>query len=130
MTSPEYLKYTASGKNIVITPEMKAKAQEIVGNETNPSLEAQKIYWYIVDTLPDSHAPHVWLDASGTPESAYVLDTGIGDCGSQSMYFAALCRSWGSLPGPLVGTSSCQAVQAPTSGRSITSKATAGCRSM
>ena len=102
MTSPEYLKYTASGKNIVITPEMKAKAQEIVGNETNPYLEAQKIYWYIVDTLPYSHAPHVWLDASGTPESAYVLDTGIGDCGSQSMYFAALCRSLG-IPARAVG---------------------------
>jgi len=32
---------------------------------------------------------------SGTPESEYVLDTGIGDCGTQSMYFAALCRSLG-----------------------------------
>ena len=101
-TSPEYLKYTASGKNIVVTPAMKAKAQEIVGNETNPYLEAQKIYWYIMDTLPYSHAPHIWLDASGTPESVYVLDTGIGDCGSQSMYFAALCRSLG-IPARSVG---------------------------
>lgn len=101
-TSPEYLKYTASGKNIVVTPEMKANAQEIVGNETNPYLEAQKIYWYIVDTLPYSHAPHIWLDASGVPESVYVLDTGIGDCGSQSMYFAALCRSLG-IPARSVG---------------------------
>ena len=91
----EYQKYTASGTNIVVTPAMKEKAQEIVGNETNPYLQAQKIYWYIVDTLPYSHAPHVWLSTSGIPESAYVLDTGIGDCGTQSMYFAALCRSLG-----------------------------------
>jgi len=94
-SSPEYRKYTASGTNIVITPAMKAKAQEIVGNETNPYLQAQKIYWYIVDTIPYSHAPHSWLMTSGTPESEYVLDTGIGDCGTQSMYFAALCRSLG-----------------------------------
>jgi len=91
----EYQKYTASGTNIVVTPAMKAKAEAIVGNETNPYLQAQKIYWYIVDTIPYSHAPHVWLTTSGTPESAYVLDTGIGDCGTQSMYFAALCRSLG-----------------------------------
>jgi len=101
-TSPEYLKYTASGKNIVITPAMKAKAQEIVGNETNPYLQAQKIYWHIVDTHPYSHAPHLLLSTSGTPESAYVLDTGIGDCGSQSMYFAALCRSLG-IPARAIG---------------------------
>ena len=94
-TSPEYQKYTMSGTNIVITPAMKARAKEIVGNETNPYLQAQKIYWYIVDTLPYSHAPHFQLATSGTPESEYVLDTGIGDCGTQSMYFAALCRSLG-----------------------------------
>ncbi len=109
---------------------MKAKAQEIVGNETNPYLEAQKIYWYIMDTLPYSHAPHIWLDASGTPESVYVLDTGIGDCGSQSMYFAALCRSLGIPARAVGGYQLVRAVQALTSGRSITSKATAGCRSM
>lgn len=94
-SSPEYRKYMASGKNIAITPDMKKKAQEIVGNETNPYLQAQKIYWYIVDTLPYSKAPHSWLDATNTPESVYVLTTGIGDCGTQSMYFAALCRSLG-----------------------------------
>ncbi|MEN6395843.1 MAG: transglutaminase-like domain-containing protein [Methanoregula sp.] len=94
-SDPEYRKYTASGRNIVITPAMKAKAKEIVGNETNPYLQAQKIYWHIVDTIPYSHAPHLQLATSGKPESEYVLETGIGDCGSQSMYFAALCRSLG-----------------------------------
>jgi hypothetical protein len=32
---------------------------------------------------------------TSSPESQYVLDTGIGDCASQSLYFAALCRSLG-----------------------------------
>ncbi|MDD4484573.1 MAG: transglutaminase-like domain-containing protein [Methanoregula sp.] len=94
-SSPEYQNYTVSSKNVVLTPEIKAKALSIVGNETNPYLRAEKIYWYIVTTLPYSHAPHLWLDASGTPESQYVLTTGIGDCASQSLYFAALCRSLG-----------------------------------
>jgi transglutaminase-like putative cysteine protease len=101
-TDPEYIKYTSSGTNIVITPEMKQKALAIVGNETNPYLQAQKIYWYIVTTLPYSHAPHVYLSAAGIPESTYVLQTGIGDCGSQSMYFAALCRALG-IPARAIG---------------------------
>jgi hypothetical protein len=94
-SSPDYRKFTAPSNNIVITPEMKAKASEIVGNETNPYLMAKKIYWDIITTHPYSHAPHLWMDMTGTPESSYVLKTGIGDCGSQSMYFAALCRSVG-----------------------------------
>jgi len=94
-STPEYLKYTASGKNIAVTPEIKKKALEIVGNETNPYLQAEKIYWHIMDTLPYSHVPHFMLETAGIPESTYVLETGFGDCGSQSMYFAALCRSLG-----------------------------------
>ena len=58
---------TASGTNIVITPEMKEKAEEIVGNETNPYLQARMIYWYIVTTLPYSHAPHIYLEAARHP---------------------------------------------------------------
>ncbi|OPX65306.1 MULTISPECIES: transglutaminase-like domain-containing protein [unclassified Methanoregula] len=94
-SSPEYQKYTKSGVNIVITPAMKKKAQEIVGNETNPYNQTRKIYWYIVDTYPYSHAPHSYLDAIRKPESEYMLETGEGDCGTQSMYFAALCRALG-----------------------------------
>jgi transglutaminase-like putative cysteine protease len=92
---PEYRKYTAPTPNIVITPAMKTKALEIVGNETNPYLQAQKIYRYVSDSLPYSHAPHMLLEATGKPRSVYVLETGIGDCGAQSQYFAALCRSIG-----------------------------------
>ncbi len=94
-SSPLYQQYTIPSKNVAITPTMKAKALAIVGNETNPYLQAQKIYWNIITTHPYSHAPHFWLDATGTPESLYVLETGIGDCASQSLYFAALCRSIG-----------------------------------
>ena len=101
-SDPLYRKYTAPGRNTVITAAMKKKAQEIVGNETNPYLQARMIYRDTVSTHPYSSAPHNWLDASNTPESAYVLTTGIGDCGSQSMYFTALCRSLG-IPARTVG---------------------------
>jgi transglutaminase-like putative cysteine protease len=94
-SDPEYRKYTAPTTNIALTPAMKKKAQEIVGNETNPYLQAQMIYRYVSDSLPYSHAPHMLLDATGKPRSVYVLETGIGDCGAQSQYFAALCRSIG-----------------------------------
>ena len=97
----EYKKYTASGKNIVITPEMKAKALEIVGDETNPYLQAEKIYWHVV-SHPYSNVPHVRLNAGKTPESVYMLETGFGDCGTQSMYFSALCRSLG-IPARAIG---------------------------
>lgn len=92
---PEYRKYTAATANIALTPATKRKAQEIIENETNPYLQAQKIYRYVSDTLPYSHAPHMQLEATGKPRSVYVLETGIGDCGAQSQYFAALCRSIG-----------------------------------
>ncbi|MDH7511015.1 MAG: transglutaminase domain-containing protein [Methanolinea sp.] len=98
---PEYRKYTAPGRNIALTPEMKAKALAIVGNETNPYLQAEKIYWHVV-SHPYSNVPHVRLNAAGTPESVYMLETGFGDCGTQSMYFAALCRSLG-IPARAIG---------------------------
>lgn len=98
---PEYKKYTASGRNIVITPEMKAKALGIVGDETNPFLQAEKLYWHVV-SHPYSNVPHIRLSASGRPESVYMLETGFGDCGTQSMYFAALCRSLG-IPARAIG---------------------------
>jgi len=94
-SSPEYVKYTGSSRNIVVNPAMKQKALSIVGNETNPYLRAQKIYWDTVSTHPYSHAPHFWLEVTNNPESVYVLTTGIGDCGSQSMYYVALLRSLG-----------------------------------
>lgn len=98
---PEYKKYTASGRNIVVSPAMKAKALEIVGNETNPYLQAEKLYWYVV-SHPYSNVPHIRLSATNTPESVYMHETGFGDCGTQSMYFAALCRSLG-IPARAIG---------------------------
>ena len=49
---PEYVKHTASERNIEITGEIRETAREIVGKETDPYLQAQLIYNYIITTYP------------------------------------------------------------------------------
>ena len=103
-SDPEYLLYTKSGRNIELTDAVRAKAREIVGNETNPHLQAQMIYYHIIETYPYSHVPHGSLDAREpkVAESTYMFETGNGDCGTQSMLFAAFCRSLG-IPARALG---------------------------
>jgi len=102
-SDPEYLKYTSPSGNIALTPELKQKAREIVGNETNPYRKTQKIYWDVISqpyTLP-SYA-RILANGTGQPMSEYVRITGYGDCGAQSAYFAALCRAEG-IPARALG---------------------------
>lgn len=103
-SDPEYLLYTASERNIEVTDAIREKALEIVGNETNPHLQAQMIYRHIIETYPYSHVPHGSLDAREprVAESTYMFETGHGDCGTQSMLFAAFCRSLG-IPARAIG---------------------------
>ena len=92
-SSAEYLKYTASTGNTLITPEISALGHAIVGNESNPYLKARLIYDYVVKNYLYSHVPHLTLNTLGIPESVYVYEHGYGDCGAQSIFFSALCRS-------------------------------------
>lgn len=93
--SPLYKKYTKNNKNTAITPEIKAKAEEITAGEKNPYLAAKKIYYYVVENIKYSFMPHLALCVLEKPESIFVHEHGYGDCGAQSMYFAALCRAIG-----------------------------------
>jgi transglutaminase-like putative cysteine protease len=103
VSDPEYRKYTAPSRNVVLSPELKQKAREVVGNETNPYRKAQKIYWHVI-SLPYSSISYARLLASGSgqPITEYVRVTGYGDCGAQSAYFAALCRAEG-IPARAIG---------------------------
>lgn len=96
-SDPDYQVYTASERNIEVTDAVRAKARQIVGNETNPYLQAQMIYRWMLTTYTYSHVPHISLDTRlpKVAESTYMFETGHGDCGTQSMLFAALCRSLG-----------------------------------
>ena len=103
-SDPEYLLYTRSERNIELTDAVREKAHEIVGDETNPHIQAQMIYYHIIETYPYSHVPHASLDAREpkVAESTYMFKTGHGDCGTQSMLFAAFCRSLG-IPARAIG---------------------------
>lgn len=96
-----YQTYTRNGGNIFFDQTIQDKAKAIVGTETNPYRQAKLIYDYIVRDVGDlpyvkySYTPHAALQATGTPESVFVDEHQFGDCGAQSMYFCALCRSLG-----------------------------------
>ncbi len=94
-SSALYREYTASRKNSRITPEIAQKARQIVGAEQNPYRAARLIYDYIVEQITYSHMPYGAIESLGIPASVYVHEHGFGDCGAQSMYFAALCASLG-----------------------------------
>ncbi len=90
-----YRQYTASHGNVIVTDEIRETAQSVIGNETNPYRAAKKLYDYILATVKYSYMPHTALWPRGEPESIYVQRNRFGDCGAQSMYFSALCRSVG-----------------------------------
>jgi len=104
ISSPEYIHYTASTRNIGISEEIIKKAEEIAGNENNPYLQAKLIYNYIITDYPYSQVPHLSLDTAEPEiaETAYMFQTGHGDCGTQSMLFSALCRALG-IPARALG---------------------------
>lgn len=91
-----FQRYTRSYGNTEITSDISRMAREIVATETNPYLAARKIYDYIVNNVDYSYMPHfaLWPRISQT-ESDYVHKYQRGDCGAQSMYFSAMCRSLG-----------------------------------
>jgi transglutaminase-like putative cysteine protease len=90
-----YRQYTASHANTRITPSIRHTAERVVGGEKNPYHAAQRLYRYVIDNVVYSHMPHFAMYPRGTSESVYVHEHKYGDCGAQSMYFSALCRSVG-----------------------------------
>ena len=90
-----YKKYTASTLNTAITPEIQARARQIVGSETNPYLAAKLLNDYIIANVDYSFPEYDAVDAYRTPLSTYVEEHQFGDCGFQSVYFSAMCRSIG-----------------------------------
>ncbi|HPT73667.1 MAG TPA: transglutaminase-like domain-containing protein [Methanomassiliicoccaceae archaeon] len=94
-SSPEYLKYTASHGNILVTEDVMEEARAVVGDETDPYVQAKLLYDYVIGNISYSYTPHTSLEALGIAESEYVRENRRGDCGAQSMYYCALLRSLG-----------------------------------
>ncbi len=78
--------------HIVFTPEIKATAERIVGDETNPLEKARRIFHFI-----DGHIRYCAEQEYGIIPSFSMkcLTSGRGDCGIQSMLFITLCRAAG-----------------------------------
>mgnify|MGYP003681896686 CR=1 FL=1 len=87
--SEEYKRYTISEPWIEITPEIKEKATEIVGSETNPYFQAKKLFNWVVQNMSYEYPD---VKERGAENSFKKLK---GDCGEFSVVFAALCRAVG-----------------------------------
>ncbi len=88
-----YRRYTSSeGRHIVITDSLRQVARSIVGDETNPVLQAHKIYAWIGHTFPWAGARE-YSTLDNIPE--YVLLNRHGDCGQVALLYITLTRSLG-----------------------------------
>jgi transglutaminase-like putative cysteine protease len=98
--------FAMEGPHVVFTPEMRALAQQIVGDETNPYLKAKKFYDWISENIKYSFA----IEYSTIRNiSEYCRSHGYGDCGQEALLFITLCRmngiparwqsGWNTFPG-------------------------------
>ena len=106
LSDPVLKRFTAEAPHVVFTPQIRELAVRIVGDETNPLLQARALYNWMADHLLYSYA----LEYSTIPNiSEYCRSNGYGDCGQQALLFITLCRSrgiparwqsgWNLLPG-------------------------------
>ncbi len=80
--------YTKSEPFLELTPGIRAKAAEIVGDETNPFSKARKIFDWV-----NRHMVYVYPPPKRGAEAALQLLR--GDCGQYADLFVALCRAAG-----------------------------------
>jgi transglutaminase-like putative cysteine protease len=98
--------FTSEAPHVVFTPELRALSQSILGGETNPARQAEKIYVWIGTNIKYSFA----TEYSTIPNiSEYCRSHGYGDCGEEALFFITLCRlngiparwqtGWDTFPG-------------------------------
>lgn len=87
--SEEYKRYTQSEPWIELTDEIKVKAQEIAGSETNPYYNARAIFDWVIENM---YYKYPDMEDRGAEKSFKSLK---GDCGEFSVVFCALCRAVG-----------------------------------
>lgn len=88
--SPTYKQYTAFDSPHIV--RLDSLAQAIVGNETNPYRQSEKVYDYITSTYPWAGArEYSTLDCI----PRYVIESGHGDCGQVALLYISLMRTLG-----------------------------------
>lgn len=89
-TTELYNKFTAEReKHIVFSPRMRELAAKLIAGETNPLLQARRIFRWVDEQFPWASARE-YSTIENIPE--YVLDNNKGDCGQVSLLFITLCR--------------------------------------
>jgi hypothetical protein len=97
-TSMEYELYTKSGYTVHITPKVKELAEAAIGNETNPYLQAQKIFTFVHKKIRYYQGFNRSLDymfSNSKIDEKSGEEYFSGDCSQYSALFVALCRSEG-----------------------------------
>ncbi len=92
-TSVVYQEYTAEREShIRFTPRIRQLTANLIAGESNPLLQAQRIFRWVHDKFPWASARE-YSTIDNIPE--YVLDHRHGDCGQVSLLFVTLCRCAG-----------------------------------
>ncbi|MBN1187846.1 MAG: transglutaminase domain-containing protein [Bacteroidales bacterium] len=89
LKSKEYVYFTRSEPGMNITREIKEKAFDIVKQESNPYLQAKRIFDWVIANMTYQQT----ADESQSLKTNY--EKLKGDCGSFSRVFVALCRALG-----------------------------------
>lgn len=94
--SEVFRRFTRDEPQIALSPAMRALARSIVGEEENPYHKARRLYDWVCEHCTYNYVWHQ-RDATFTwgCASEEVLRRRVGDCVTQSMFYAALCRSVG-----------------------------------
>lgn len=86
---PTLVEFTREAPHVVFTPEIRALAKQIAGDESNPYLKAKKFYAWIGENIRYSYA----IEYSTIRNiSDYCRSRGYGDCGQEALLFITLCR--------------------------------------
>lgn len=80
--------------NMEVTPRVQKLADAVCGAETNPALQARRIYDHVVATTNHYSKPGA-PKSSGLGSAEYCLDAGGGGCTDQHALFIALARARG-----------------------------------
>lgn len=104
--SPEALAYYTSEQypHIRFTPTVRALADEIRGEETDPLRLAKRVYDWICHNVRYSYVRD-YLLIENIPE--FVMVNRYGDCGTMALVFITLCRAMG-IPAKWQSGSSCR----------------------
>jgi transglutaminase-like putative cysteine protease len=89
LNNPALAPFVKEGPHVVFTEKMKTLARQIIGDETNPLLQAKGFYDWIGGNVKYSFAREY---STLTNLGDYCLSHRYGDCGMEALLFITLCR--------------------------------------